>query len=249
MVDAHPARGHQTDVAVDAGARVPARVGLLRVVRPYGDDVARRAVAEPRRQLVRERAVAVRPLPQVMPVDPDFAVAIHPVELDEHEPARVPLGYGERLAVPAHAAGQRSAAGTRGIGIAELPLDAPVVRYIQAAPAGVVERRFLSAGDVTQMESPRAVERECRSLPLRRRCERGDEQREQGTTTEPLHGCTPNRYMVRERYSSAGRRIVDGNAGWLGESGKCCVSMAKPERWAYARPPFPRSVPSKKLPE
>src|SRR4029077_9590927 len=204
MVDAHPARGHQTDVAVDAGARVPARVGLLRVVRPYGDDVARRAVAEPRRQLVRERAVAVRPLPQVMPVDPDFAVAIHPVELDEHEPARVPLGYGERLAVPAHAAGQRSAAGTRGIGIAELPLDAPVVRYIQAAPAGVVERRFLSAGDVTQMESPRAVEGKNRPLPLRhRRRERRDQQREEvdeGATES--HGPLTTRTVRRSRKSA-----------------------------------------------
>jgi len=34
--------------------------------------------------------------------------------------------------------------------------------------------------------------------------------------------------MVRERYCSPGRKIVDGNAGLLGESGKCCVSTAKP---------------------
>jgi len=43
------------------------------------------------------------------------------------------------------------------------------------------------------VESPGAVEGESRSLSLRRRCERGDEQREQGTTTEPFHGCTVNR--------------------------------------------------------
>src|SRR5205807_2186501 len=83
----------------------------LRVVHPHGDDVARPAVAEVRRELVAEGAVAIRPLPEVMPVDPDLAVTVGAVELDEHQPARVPLGYGERLAVPPHPAGQRPAAG------------------------------------------------------------------------------------------------------------------------------------------
>src|SRR2546427_13160652 len=81
---------------------------------PHGDHVAGPAVAEVRRQLVAEGAVPVRPLPQVMPVDPDFAVAVDAIELDEHQLARVPLGDGESFSVPAHPTGQRPTAGSGG---------------------------------------------------------------------------------------------------------------------------------------
>src|SRR5439155_5393028 len=75
---------------------------------------------------------------------------------------------------------QRPAAGSGGVRVAELSLDAPIVRQIQGAPAGIVERPFLSAGDVAQVESPSAVEAESRALALwRRRRVRGDEQREE----------------------------------------------------------------------
>ena len=33
---------------------------------------------------------------------------------------------------------------------------------------------------------------------------------------------------VFDWYRSPGRRIVDGKPGWLGESGKCCVSRQRP---------------------
>src|SRR5262249_23041417 len=33
--------------------------------------------------------------------------------------------------------------------------------------------------------------------------------------------CTLNAKTVRDRYSLPGRNMVDGNCGWLGESGKC----------------------------
>ena len=176
VVHVHRVGRDQADMPVDPGARVPARVGLLRVVHPHRDHVARRPVVEVGRQRVAERAVSVRPLPQVMPVDPHFAVAVHAIELDEHQPARVPRGQGEGLAVPAHAAGERSAARAGGIGVAELSLDAPVVRHSEVAPGGIVERRILSVRDVAQVESPGAVEREHCPLPLRyRRRVRGDD--------------------------------------------------------------------------
>jgi hypothetical protein len=41
---------------------------------------------------------------------------------------------------------------------------------------------------------------------------------------------TPNTQTVRDRYSSPGRSTVPGKAGWLGESGKCCVSRQNPVR-------------------
>src|SRR5207244_12883352 len=84
----------------------------------------------------------------------------------EQQPACGPLRDGQGLAVPPHAAGQRPAAGSGGVRVAELSLDAPIVRQIQGAPAGIVERPFLSAGDVAQVESPSAVEAEGRALAL-----------------------------------------------------------------------------------
>src|SRR5256886_4246214 len=80
-----------------------------------------------------------------MAVDPDLAVPVDAIELHEHQPARVPLGYGERLAVPAHAAGERAAARSGGVRVAELPLDAPVVRQIQAAPTDRKSTRLNSS--------------------------------------------------------------------------------------------------------
>jgi len=58
---------------------------------------------------------------------------------------------------------------------------------------------------------------------------------------------TENRYTVRDVYSAPGRRMVDGKPGWLGESGKCWVSSASPERRAYGRPSLP-GTPVRKLP-
>src|SRR5207244_11546026 len=116
-----------------------------------------------------------------------------PCSLEDPQPAASPLGEREGLAVPPAPPGHRPATRSGGVGIAELSLDAPVVRQIQGAPTRVGEGRVPSRRDIAQMESPAAVEGERRSLSLRRRRERGDEQREQATTTEPSHGCTVNR--------------------------------------------------------
>ena len=43
--------------------------------------------------------------------------------------------------------------------------------------------------------------------------------------------------------SAPGFRTVDANCGWLGESGKCCVSRQKPDRLAYTLPPLPGKRP------
>src|SRR5205823_11429975 len=115
-----------------------------------------------------------------------------------------PLGYREGLAIPADPAGQRPAARSGRVGIAELPLDAPVVRQIEAAPSGIVERRFLSAGDVTQMESPGAVEGQNRPLPLRYRWrELRDQQPRQADDGSARGPRRPATLMARRRPMSA----------------------------------------------
>ena len=54
-----------------------------------------------------------------------------------------------------------------------------------------------------------------------------------------------NRCTVVCVYVSPGRRTVDGNLGWLTESGKCCVSRQRPKFFAYFLPAFPVSEPSR----
>src|SRR5271157_1955706 len=61
-------------------------------------------------------------------------------------------------------------------------------------------------------------------------------------------GAVEKRYTVWLWNFCPGRRVVLGNEGLLGESGKCCVSRANPLRCAYTLPPLPLSVPSRKLP-
>jgi hypothetical protein len=65
---------------------------------------------------------------------------------------------------------------------------------------------------------------------------------------EPLAAAVRNRYTVVLLNCAPGFRTVDGNFGWFGESGKCCVSRQNPDRWAYVTPPFPLAVPSRKFP-
>jgi hypothetical protein len=57
-----------------------------------------------------------------------------------------------------------------------------------------------------------------------------------------------NRKIVVELKVCPGLSTVEGNAGWFGESGKCCVSRQNPYRWLYTFPSLPWIVPSKKLP-
>src|SRR6266513_704774 len=113
---------------------------------------------EVRRQLVAEGAVAVRPLAEVGAVDPDLAIAVHAVEFDEHDLAAVSRGDGERLAIPAHATGQRAARYAGRVLLAELAFDAPVVGQVQRTPGGVVKCDVLGARYVAELEAPSGIE-------------------------------------------------------------------------------------------
>ena len=69
-------------VAVDAAARVPARVGLVAVVNADGHHVA--AFTDVGRDVVLEAGVAVGAVAHLLPVHVDRRVHIHAVELQEH---------------------------------------------------------------------------------------------------------------------------------------------------------------------
>lgn len=85
-----------------------------------------------------------------MAVDPDLAVPIYAVELDEHASGRVGGRNGERLSGPPDAARQRAATGALWILLAELPLDAPIMWQLERSPAIIVERYVLAVGQVAQ---------------------------------------------------------------------------------------------------
>jgi hypothetical protein len=172
----------EADVPVDAGAGVPARGGLPRVVGADGDDV-RLAEVQMFGQLVAEADVTVGPFAKMMPVDPHVAVRHHAVELDEDAALRVLCGEVEVLAVPADARGQVAAVLARGVLLVERPLDAPVVRHVETAPGRVVELGPLGARPVALEEAPVGVEvhRDARRArpALRERGRRERERRQQ----------------------------------------------------------------------
>ena len=160
--------GHQADVAIDAGAAVPARVGLHGIVHVHGDDIS--AGFQVGSQVIGEAGVAVGPGPQLVAVDPDGAVHIDAVEFDGVQLVLVVSGHTEGLAIPAGTRGEIAHRTAAGGGLDGVELDAPVVGQVEAAPGPVVEADGLGAGLLAELEAPARVE--VRDLPgLRRGCQ------------------------------------------------------------------------------
>src|SRR5689334_8660124 len=96
-----------------------------------------------------------------MTIEPNFAVAIDAVKLDEDQLSFCSCGNDECLAIPADTAGQRSATGTGRILLVKSAFDTPVVWQVQSPPLRVVETRVLRTGDVAKPKAPVLVERDC----------------------------------------------------------------------------------------
>lgn len=165
MFDVDRVQCCQPDIAVNAGAGIPARVWLLRVVDLYCNYIWTTTVDQMRRQLVYERAVTVRTLSEIMTVDPHLAIAVNAVELDKYRLPFRSQGHREGLAVPTNAARQRAAASARRSFLTELAFDAPVVRQIQTTPLGIVQIRVLSVGNIAKLKAPILVERNSFARP------------------------------------------------------------------------------------
>src|ERR1019366_7378688 len=144
--------GQQPGVTVDAGARIPAAIGLAGVVDFDGDHVV--AGVEQRREIVREGDEAVGALAQILAVDPHFAVLIDAVELDDDDAVVVGLGHAEALAIPADA-GRKAPLGFLLLAVGAL--DAPIVGQVDGAPGGIGELGLLGAGRVSLEELPTEV--------------------------------------------------------------------------------------------
>jgi hypothetical protein len=93
-------------------------------------------------------------------VDPDVAVGLHPVELDEDAAAGQVRRQREMLSVPADAGWQESPGAPGRIQTVEGALDAPVVRHVEAAPGAVAKIGLEGAVEIAQGEFPARVERD-----------------------------------------------------------------------------------------
>src|SRR5689334_13209904 len=110
-----------------------------------------------RRQIVLERDVAVRTFPEVVIVDPDLAIAIHAIKLDEDLFSLGSERDIEVLAIPTDAAGQRSTTCSSRRLFTELTFNAPVVRQIKLPPLRIIQADVLSTRNFTKMKAPALI--------------------------------------------------------------------------------------------
>ena len=143
---------HQAYLAVNAPAQVPALRRLLGVIAAHGNDV--RTKAQVRREFIHEADVAVRPAPQMVPVDPDIAVGHHAVEHDEAAFCAIDFCDLERVAVPADPAKKKAAGRTGRIVDGDRTLDRVVMRDRDRAPGAVVKTGLLSALRIAFRKTP-----------------------------------------------------------------------------------------------
>ena len=148
----------QPDVPVDAAAGIPAR-GVRRVVQADGQHVGA-AGPEKRREVHLPGGVTVGPAADETAVAPHGGVGHGSVDIQAAAAACVGRGHLEVLAVPADAP-PRQLARLAGVLLFEGPLDAPVVRQVQRAPATVVEAR-LRIGDAVARVGRHGVRSRCR---------------------------------------------------------------------------------------
>src|SRR5688572_29426119 len=94
----------QPNVSINTRTGIPTRIRLLGVIHPDGNDIRLSAVVQMRREFVLKGAVAVRTFAEVVTVDPNLAVAVDAVELDEEQLSLQRNVKHKPIAIPADAA-------------------------------------------------------------------------------------------------------------------------------------------------
>lgn len=150
----------EKDVAIDAGARVPAAVGDRGTIDADGDHVGRAAEVQVGCHVIFERDKTGRTRAKEMAVEPDLGVFIDTFEIDGDFLVAEVARKCERFAVPADAGGE--VGGATGIFFVERAFDGPVVRKIESSPVGVGESWGLGICRIGVDEFPVGVE-ECRA--------------------------------------------------------------------------------------
>ncbi|OQC28035.1 MAG: hypothetical protein BWX70_01994 [Verrucomicrobia bacterium ADurb.Bin070] len=163
MRDVDGVAARQRDLAVDAGAGIPARMVLARVS-PHGHSVGA-TEGDKRRGVDAEAQVAVIPAAGAPPVDEDLRTGHDAVEIEVDAAAGVSGSRRENGTVPADAAPGKLARATVGVGV-ERPGDRPVVRDAHRLPGAVIEGggRCVERGVGVALEAPTGVESVGRAL-------------------------------------------------------------------------------------
>ena len=126
-------------MAIDPRARVPAAIGLVRVVDSDGDQV-RVSELYVGCEVVEKWHVSVRTAAEKVSIDPHLAELVNAVELEGELFIFVGIWDAELLAIPADAGGKIRTAITGGRRFVEAAFNAPIVRQIQSSPVCV--RKF-----------------------------------------------------------------------------------------------------------
>ncbi len=147
----------EPDVAVDAGAAVPAAVGLSGVIDADGEDVGL-AEDEFAGEVDVEAGVAVGVGGDLLAVEVESGALVDAFKF-EGEVAMGEVCAGEEgVAVPGDAGGEEAAVAAHGVFGVGVAFDAPVVGEGDGAPGGVVELGILGIGEVAEVEFPVVVD-------------------------------------------------------------------------------------------
>ena len=151
------ARYDQTHVPVDSRAGVPAQGWFGRIIHTNGQDVGGGVGCEKLGEIVAEPDEAVGPASEELAVEPDVAVHIDPVKLDDDLLA----GSGrkrEALPIPAGAVREIAAITLALRRRVHGTFDAPVVGHVEGAPACVVEVGPTGSRVILKVEAPAVIE-------------------------------------------------------------------------------------------
>jgi hypothetical protein len=134
--DLHRVGDIKPDVAINAGAGVPAGIFLLRVIDPDGKNIAG-ASLQGWGEIDKKAREAVGMRIELLPVEIDIGVHVDPLELDSHAFALPVCGGLQMVAIPADAGGKKAALPTHRRFRVHLALDAPVMRQCHGSPVGI----------------------------------------------------------------------------------------------------------------
>jgi hypothetical protein len=163
MIDVHRLGDGQPDIAINPRAGIKPRTGLGDIA-ANGQRVGAITVDE-LGEIKPEAGVPVRVIAQVLAIEPNIAIHVNAIELEEEviigREAGEEVAQFESFSIPPDAAIQIAAAVSGWAFAIERLLDHPVVRHIKLAPIPVREIRSFRAGRIAEMEPPVGVERNC----------------------------------------------------------------------------------------
>lgn len=143
---------------VNARRRIPARVGLQRVVHLDRHQIFAVGI-QVTRQVVGEADISEWPFPQVLAVDPHLADLVHTIEFNRDVPPLVGRRNLKAFSIPVDTGGSVAARSSARLGLDKGPFDAPIVRQVEATPGCIVENRLRSARRIAFVKLSSEVER------------------------------------------------------------------------------------------